>query len=1560
MEYKNIHRVREIIRVTLSITLICFIFLFLPWQSSNGQDSADSLDVLLVKDINPGSPGSLINSPTDVNGTLFFAANDGQTGQELWITDGTDEGTQLVKDINPNGDSTPRELTSFGGVLFFEANDGENGSELWRSDGTESGTQLVADINASGDSDPGDLKVSNGTLFFAATDTSSGRELWKTDGTEAGTVMVYDINTEGDSNPSYLSNANGTLFFSADDGINGSELWKSDGTESGTQLVQNINPNSDTGSNPSFFKSVDGIIFFRANDGSNGTELWKSDGTESGTQLVQNINTDGESFPRELTSLNGLLFFVADDGNSGTELWKSDGTETGTQLVKDINDFSFSTPDGLTPVGDMLFFSADDGLNGRELWKSDGTENGTVLVKDINPGLIGSIATTQEGGFDTELFNNNGTLIFRADEGTNGAELWTSDGTESGTTLIQDINPGAEGSIPRQFSNSNGILFFRAFDGTNGDELWKGEADIQNLISCPDLQLASSSGEPIDEINISGLPTELIEPLAAEVFPVDADTSITAFTARDTSNTFFVVPIHPNGTADGGGVKIRFRGANLKCEKTTPFTIEPLPEADGEALALLDSLENAIEFKAGLNDISLQELRENSPNDLPKITWPLAIAQRVIDNTLRPELEAEESNRKNSELLALGSQVVDRMTAKQKAVGLTSALQNEWRRYVRDVDQRFGLVENKACIPSQIANAKQLAFCMSLEDRGKLAFEDPSVLSQLEGSFNTARGYAIAGLSNFAPPDPRITAALMLNAVVDIALKAPFKLAPSNFTTIDYDISINSFVEDDTNPGTWLNAQVRAKSDGWVLDGDILNVLLQAEPVGDKLKAFSTKYVSDKVEEYSEVLFEIIKKDATGAFVDATEGTGSIEVPPSETGSINITDEMWSNASGDGLTIIDHQEYLPSKPFPPNNAKLTVGTSDEFPRYIGGVRNIPVRPVDVEFTSITNLSNGSSVPLDPTPLNCPGSNPATLKPGVEYEIEVTVENANNPRIIYRNAIGLISNIDFTRYNETSGVTSLTYEAPQKTSPYLTYIDAESLSDTGLRDSTGAPTRTSSLTLQIGEPEEDTDCEPPAFSNLGGQRVDGAFPSGGVYGHPHFVNFEGAGFDFQAVGEFILAKSLQESEDFEVQLRLEPISGMFVNLTIATAVAMDVAGDRVVLVSGEDQPLKINGSSATVSRGNPLKLSQGGIVYRTARSFTIDWPSGNHRVETLIDPDAATPRLPNVHFFTKAESVEQAQDSLDGLIGGFQTRDKEEIDPASFRELYRVFGNDWRITQDESLFGTPTFADLDFPEQQFTTDQLSEQRREDARKICEEAGVSNAILLDNCILDVATTEDPELAHDVVNLTIAPPDTFITTGTPFPSPMNLQGSLRDSVIDLTWNAVEDSALARYRIYRDTSSLSGTPVDFTPIDSVATMDSSYTDSNIEGGETYFYRVTAVDTSGTESEFSREAEISTTATSITKDDDFEIPEMVALDGNYPNPFNPSTTIRYGIREQGHIEITIYNVLGRQVTTLVDGRVTAGWHEVRWDASRNASGVYIAVLDHQDRRVSHQMLLIK
>ncbi|SHK44196.1 ELWxxDGT repeat protein [Epilithonimonas mollis] len=467
----------------------------------------------LVKDINPTGdsiPTDLIN----LNSKIYFAADDGVHGRELWVTDGTE--TKLVKDINPGENGS--DISNFkvlNGKLIFTATDEANGNELWISDGTEAGTTLLKDMYpGSGGSYAFEFVEFNNALYFRSEDGVHGTELWKTDGTTAGTAMVTDLRPgEFGSNPSYFTVLNNKLYFNAldgfdfDNGDHGFELWVTDGTPAGTHLVKDINAES---SNPSNLKAFGNKIYFNADDGTNGIELWATDGTSAGTYLVKDINTggNGNSLPSDFIDFSGKLFFTAYSSETGREIWTTDGTEAGTKILKDVYQ---GIDNGVIPqfryiiFKDKLFMTLKDAEHGGEIWTTDGTTEGTQLFKDINPGPGDSMGITQAPMLFQKL---NNTLFFRAIYDEDYFQLWKSDGTSAGTEKItadpENPSQDAVGYIP-YFTALEDKLYFTAKYNDQGYELWSVTAD--EAMSVTDINKNSFSiyPNPADNfINISG------------------------------------------------------------------------------------------------------------------------------------------------------------------------------------------------------------------------------------------------------------------------------------------------------------------------------------------------------------------------------------------------------------------------------------------------------------------------------------------------------------------------------------------------------------------------------------------------------------------------------------------------------------------------------------------------------------------------------------------------------------------------------------------------------------------------------------------------------------------------------------------------------------------------------------------------------------------------------------------------------------------------------------------------------------------------------------------------
>jgi len=89
-------------------------------------------------------------------------------------------------------------------------------------------------------------------------------------------------------------------------------------------------------------------------------------------------------------------------------------------------------------------------------------------------------------------------------------------------------------------------------------------------------------------------------------------------------------------------------------------------------------------------------------------------------------------------------------------------------------------------------------------------------------------------------------------------------------------------------------------------------------------------------------------------------------------------------------------------------------------------------------------------------------------------------------------------------------------------------------------------------------------------------------------------------------------------------------------------------------------------------------------------------------------------------------------------------------------------------------------------------------------------------------------------------------------------------------------------------------------------------------------------------------------------------VPLAFTLDQNYPNPFNPSTTIRYGLPNRSHVTLKVFNALGQELAQLVNGEQEADYHEIKFDASGLASGVYFYRMQAGDFVEARKMLLVR
>jgi ELWxxDGT repeat protein len=438
-----------------------------PWSSDGTVAGTRQLADLTAPP--PGATASgLTGAIASAAGRVWFAADDGVHGQELWATDGTAVTTRLVADLEagPTG-ARPTALTGFGDRIVFAATTTASHEEPWISDGTSAGTFLLRDIHPGPyGSGCGDFTMLRDRILFRAFDAGPyGDELWNTDGTPAGTSLLADIHPGTASSwPTGLVRWRNRVWFAARRNDVGNELWSTDGTTAGTVLVRDIAPGPAHG-DPGYLAALEGRLLFAATDPSLGNELHSTDGTAAGTKLVADIRPGAiASIPRYLTAANGLVYFMADDGIHGREPWVSDGTAAGTKLLSDLEPGAgFSEVNRFVPLGDrMLFVSAGLlPLQPSHLWSSDGTAGGTRRLL-----ALPSIGAPTPIGSRYALFT-------AGDHATRQFELWITDGTTAGTRPLAQQIPGSPRITGNHFVLLRNRILFAGTDPVFGTELWQ-------------------------------------------------------------------------------------------------------------------------------------------------------------------------------------------------------------------------------------------------------------------------------------------------------------------------------------------------------------------------------------------------------------------------------------------------------------------------------------------------------------------------------------------------------------------------------------------------------------------------------------------------------------------------------------------------------------------------------------------------------------------------------------------------------------------------------------------------------------------------------------------------------------------------------------------------------------------------------------------------------------------------------------------------------------------------------------------------------------------------------
>ena len=357
-----------------------------------------------------------------VGDTLYFDATDGSSGRELWAHDTSNASTWRVADIYSGaGSSNPGALGMeilVGDTLYFSANDGSSGYELWAHDTSNASTWRVADINSgSGHSYPGhymDAILVGDTLYFSANDGSSGHELWAHDTSNASTWQVADIYSgTGTSNPGYYGMeilVGDTLYFSADDGSSGWELWAHDTSNASTWQVADIDSGTGNSKPGQYMEILVGdTLYFDASDGSSGWELWALQPSEI-TSLSSGSGSGGSgSGSGGMTNLTNATSCVASPSlPNGLNIDSSTCTISGTPTVTTSN-----ATYTVTAVINSTTFQTTVWLSSSPFATITSTVEGAHLNLGEAMGPITLNYTSQAG--NGTLYNGNGTTWQVAD-----------------------------------------------------------------------------------------------------------------------------------------------------------------------------------------------------------------------------------------------------------------------------------------------------------------------------------------------------------------------------------------------------------------------------------------------------------------------------------------------------------------------------------------------------------------------------------------------------------------------------------------------------------------------------------------------------------------------------------------------------------------------------------------------------------------------------------------------------------------------------------------------------------------------------------------------------------------------------------------------------------------------------------------------------------------------------------------------------------------------------------------------------------------------------------------
>ncbi|HEX4965557.1 MAG TPA: hypothetical protein VF173_32405 [Thermoanaerobaculia bacterium] len=435
-----------------------------------------------VADPLPVAAGSFVPA----GGRLVFAISGTTDDGSLWVTDGTAQGTGLLRvSICPAPCQSIAPVATPHGIALLRVESGtellDKSVRLWRTDGTRTGTipltepfdDIRATLAATADAPlPG-----GAALYFVGCRAQEGCELWRSDGSAAGTGIARDLRPGPvGSNPHALTAWRGNLYFLADGG-KGTGLWATDGTAGGTMPLIAVHE----GEHEELLAATASQLFVTA--GADRQELWATDGSaagfrrarafgrfrrctsDSGCPVIQSLGVFGSD----------LYLTVQDPQRREDQYWSSDGTEMGTRrwLGFPMQGDPGSGPQiaaSLRRTGTHWVISAPAKGGAQVLWTSPSFLSSASLLTGCDggcPAVVSFVAAETHGG----------GLLFVGADPQYGQELWITDGTGPGTRRLTDACPGtcsgfADGGEPSPGSFAGGTYVVATTEPDYERELW--------------------------------------------------------------------------------------------------------------------------------------------------------------------------------------------------------------------------------------------------------------------------------------------------------------------------------------------------------------------------------------------------------------------------------------------------------------------------------------------------------------------------------------------------------------------------------------------------------------------------------------------------------------------------------------------------------------------------------------------------------------------------------------------------------------------------------------------------------------------------------------------------------------------------------------------------------------------------------------------------------------------------------------------------------------------------------------------------------------------------------